>query len=108
MSSTRPEIEGETAEWAQPVNTGFDWRSDFVSRTRDTHTVSSTYQRLKHRTLEGIKQKVVKQGKRNAVLRFILAKSDKEKITVWKQDLARVLHIFNVRLIRLDKYLPAQ
>ena len=31
--------------------------------------------------------------------RFILAKSDKDKIAAWKQDLIRVLHVFNVRLI---------
>jgi hypothetical protein len=44
-----------------------------------------------------IHRKVVKQGKRNAVYRFILAKGDKEKIVSWKQDLARVLQVFNVR-----------
>jgi hypothetical protein len=44
-----------------------------------------------------IHRKVVKQGKRHAVYRFILAKGDKEKIVSWKQDLVRVLHVFNVR-----------
>jgi hypothetical protein len=44
-----------------------------------------------------IHRKVVKQGKRNAVYRFILAKGDKEKIASWKQDLIRLLHVFNVR-----------
>ena len=43
-----------------------------------------------------IQKKVVKQGKRNVVLRFILTKSDKEKIAAWKQDLLRVLQVFNV------------
>jgi hypothetical protein len=46
--------------------------------------------------LAGVQRKVVKQGKRNSVVRFILAKGDKEKIAAWKQDLVRVLHIFNV------------
>ena len=54
---------------------------------------------LNRRTLTGIQKKVVKQGGRNAVSRFILAKSDKEKIAAWKQDLIRVLHVFNVRVI---------
>jgi hypothetical protein len=46
-----------------------------------------------------MQRKVVKQGKRNAVLRFVLVKSDREKIAAWKQDLVRVLHVFNVRSI---------
>ena len=49
------------------------------------------------RTLTEIHRNVVKQGKRNAVSRFIRAKSDKDKVTAWKQDLVRVLHVFNVR-----------
>ena len=43
-----------------------------------------------------IRRKVVKQGKRNAAYRFILARGNKDKIAAWKQDLVRVLHIFNV------------
>jgi hypothetical protein len=43
-----------------------------------------------------MQRKVVKQGKRNVVFRSILAKGDKEKIAAWKQDLVRVLHVFNV------------
>ena len=53
------------------------------------------------RTLSGIQRKVVKQGKRNAMYRSILAKGDKEKIATWKQDLVRVLHVFNVCSIGL-------
>ena len=47
-----------------------------------------------------IQRKVVKQGKRNVVSRFILAKGDKDKYVAWKQDLVKLLHIFNVRSIR--------
>jgi hypothetical protein len=32
-------------------------------------------------------------------LRFILAKDDKDKIAGWKQDLVRILQVFNVRSI---------
>jgi hypothetical protein len=46
-----------------------------------------------------IQGKVVKQGKRNALHRFILSKTDKDKIAAWKQDFMRVLHVFNVRAI---------
>ena len=46
-----------------------------------------------------IESKGVKQGKRNAASRFILAKRDKDKIAAWKQDLIRLLHVFNVRSI---------
>jgi hypothetical protein len=46
-----------------------------------------------------IQGKVVKQGKRNALYRFVLSKTDKDKIAAWKQDFTRVLHVFNVRSI---------
>ena len=42
---------------------------------------------------------VVKQGKRNAVSRFLLSKGDKDKIAGWKQELAKVLLVFNVRSV---------
>jgi hypothetical protein len=48
----------------------------------------------------GIQGKVVKQGKRNALHRFVLSKTDKDKIAAWKQDFMRILHVFNVRSIR--------
>jgi len=38
-------------------------------------------------------------GKRNVVLRLLHAKDDKDTIVTWKQDLTRVLHIFNVRSV---------
>jgi hypothetical protein len=46
-----------------------------------------------------IERKVGKQGKRNAFLRFILSKGDKDKIAGWNRDFLRVLHVFNVRSI---------
>jgi hypothetical protein len=46
-----------------------------------------------------IQGKAVKQGKRNAFHRFVVSKSDKDKIAGWKQDFIRVLHVFNVRSI---------
>jgi hypothetical protein len=48
-----------------------------------------------------MQRKVVKRGKRNGVLRFILAKDDKDKIADWKQDLVRILQVFNVRSLVL-------
>ena len=54
---------------------------------------------LDHRTLTEIQRKVNKQGKRNVVSRFVHSKGDKDNITAWKQELLRVLNIFNVRLI---------
>ena len=41
--------------------------------------------------------KVVKQGKRNSVSRFLRSKGDKDKIAVWRYDLIRILQVFNVR-----------
>jgi hypothetical protein len=48
-----------------------------------------------------MQRKVAKQAKRNPFSRFILAKSNKDKIAVWRQDLVRVLQVFNVRPIFL-------
>ena len=46
-----------------------------------------------------IQGKVVKLGKRNAVSRVFHAKVDKDKIATWRNDLVRVLHVFNVRSV---------
>jgi hypothetical protein len=46
-----------------------------------------------------MQRRVDKQGKRSVVVRFILAKGDKDKIAAWNQDLVRILHVFNVGLI---------
>ena len=44
-----------------------------------------------------IQRNAVKQSKRNVASRFLHAKADKGKITVWRYDLVRVIHVFNVR-----------
>jgi hypothetical protein len=46
-----------------------------------------------------IQGKVVKQGKRNALHRFVLSKTDKDKIADWRQDFMRILQVFNVGAI---------
>ena len=51
------------------------------------------------RSVVEMQRNVNKQGKRNAVLRFFVAKGDKDKIAGWNRDLIRVLHVFNVRSI---------
>lgn len=48
-----------------------------------------------------IERKVVKRGKKNTASRFIRTKGDKGKIAAWKQDLFRVLRVFNVCSILL-------
>ena len=40
--------------------------------------------------------KIIKMSERNAVFRRLRAKKDKDTITAWRQDLNRILHIFNV------------
>ena len=44
-----------------------------------------------------MQEKIIKQRKRHAVSQMFHAKDDKDKIATWRQDLDRVLHIFNVR-----------
>ena len=46
-----------------------------------------------------IQRKVVEQSKRNVASQFFNSKGDKEKVAAWKQDLVRVLHVFNVRSV---------
>lgn len=41
-------------------------------------------------------QKIVKQAKRDAASPLFRKKNDKDKITAWRQDLAKVLQVFNV------------
>ena len=54
---------------------------------------------VNHRSVVEMQRNVNKQGKRNAVVRFILSKRDKDRIAAWNQDLIRALHVFNVRSI---------
>jgi hypothetical protein len=70
-----------------------------VSQTVSGRAERFTYGRLNHRTVAKIQGDVVKQGKRNALYRFVLPKTDKDRIAAWKQDFMRVLHVFNVRSI---------
>jgi hypothetical protein len=44
-----------------------------------------------------MQRKVDRRGKRSAVIRFMLAKGDKDEIAAWNQELFRILHVFNVR-----------
>ena len=46
-----------------------------------------------------IRRKLVKQGKPSAVPRIVPSKDDKDKIAAWRQDLAKVLQVFDVRSI---------
>jgi hypothetical protein len=105
MRGTLQEIEGETSGRTQQVHPRCDWRSDWVSQTSSAHGERITYRCINRRTVAETQRKVVKQGKRNAVFRSIHARGDKEKIAAWKQDLVRVLHVFNVCLI--DPFEPS-
>lgn len=49
------------------------------------------------RTVAAIQAKILRQEKRNPVSRLFHAKDDKDTIAAWKQDLNRMLHVFNVR-----------
>ena len=53
------------------------------------------------RTVAEIQSRVVKQSRRNVVFRILRSKYDKEVVAAWKQDLNRILHIFNVRSLSL-------
>lgn len=67
-----------------------------MSLASDPNAKHPTYQDLNPSTVAAIQKKVTKLGKRNAASRIIHAKSDKTMIATWKQDLIRVLQVFNV------------
>jgi hypothetical protein len=46
-----------------------------------------------------IQKRVGKQGKLNVVTRHFHTKNDGEKIAVWRPDLTRIFHVFNVRSV---------
>ena len=73
-----------------------------MSQTNEARGEPSTHQYLNRRTLGRIRKNVDKQGKRNVAIRFILAKTNKDKIAAWKQDLLRILQIFTVRHMSPD------
>jgi hypothetical protein len=99
MSSALPEIEGETIRRSQPVRPRRNREPERVSQTSDVHAERSADRCLNRRALVEMQMKVVKRGKRSGVVRFILAKDDKDKIAGWKQDLVRILQVFNVRSV---------
>ena len=48
------------------------------------------------RTVAEIQGEVIALGGRNAVSRFFHSKADKDAITAWREELKRILQIFNV------------
>ena len=101
MSSTLPAIEGETTGRAQTVRPRYNWESEHVSQNTSAHAESSAHRCARRRALVEMQRKVVKRGKRSKVFRFVLAKDDKDKIAAWKQDLVRILQVFNVRPVNV-------
>ena len=57
----------------------------------------NVYKGTDHRTVAAIQGKVTKQGKRNAASRLFHPRGDKDKILAWRQDLDRIVRVFNVR-----------
>ena len=56
---------------------------------------------LDRRTIAEIQGEVLKRGGRGRVSRFLHSRDDKDVIAAWKSDLNRLLHVFNVRSVRL-------
>ena len=52
-----------------------------------------------------IQKEIVKLGKRSAASQAFHAKNDKDRIATWKQDLYRILHVFNVRSLAFGWHL---
>ena len=74
-----------------------------MSRTNDAKPERSAHQNPNRRAVAEIQRKITKQGKRNAVSRGFHSKNDKDEIAAWRQELNRILHIFNVRSSNSDR-----
>ena len=59
------------------------------------------YHNLDRRTVAEIQGEVLKRGGRGRVSRFLHSRDDKDVIAAWKSDLNRLLHVFNVRSVRV-------
>ena len=57
---------------------------------------SPAHRALDRRTVAEIQKKIIEKRGRRLLSRIANAKNDKEAIPIWKLDLNRVLHIFNV------------
>ena len=68
-----------------------------MSLTDNMHTERHTYRFLNRSTVAKIQSNVIERGKRNAFSRAFHSKTDKDAIVAWRQDLNRILQIFNVR-----------
>ena len=60
----------------------------------------SAYHGLDRRTVEEIQGRVSKRNERVGISRIVHSKNDKDVIAGLKLDLARILHVFNVRSVR--------
>ena len=92
----RPGIEREAAGRTRSAGARGDWATDYVRWSINAGVGRRAYQRCDRRTLAEMERKIIKMSKRSAVSRLLRAKNDKETITAWRQDLDRILHIFNV------------
>ena len=68
-----------------------------MSSTSNACRVQFPQPAFNRRTVAEIQGYIVEKGGRNLLSRLVHAKNDKEVITVWRSDLNRVLHVFNVR-----------
>ena len=64
-----------------------------------------TYKCPNRRTVNRINRGVISRSKRPAGSRFLYAKDDQNVIATWKEDLIRVIHVFNVRSADSGRYL---
>ena len=101
MSGPRPGVERETIGRSQPAGAWGNRKTDYVSWSTNARVELFIHPRyLNRRTVAEIQGRVVKKATRNPVSRFFRSKNDKDAIAAWRQDLNRILQIFNVRSVR--------
>ena len=96
MPSPQPGIKREEFGQTPPISAGCHRTIHQVSYIWNSYTERLPYLWSNRRAMAVMRSKIIKQGKRSAVSRFLHRKVDKDQVAAWKQDLLRILHIFSV------------
>lgn len=98
MQGTRPWDGREIIEGIESTDTRGHQTFDKVSPKSGVHCEPSTqYAPGNCRAVATIQEGVNERGRQSVLSRLAHSKSDKEAIAAWKQEIMRILQVFNVR-----------
>ena len=82
---------------SRPVSEAIEQLATWVEANRNAHHSRLAHHARDCRTVSQIQKSAVEPDKRNPLSRVFNAKNDKDRVTAWRSDLDRILHIFEVR-----------